>query len=117
MSMEIYADEKMDRAYVGNGRGPYTVLDRDGTTSESYTVHGAELVFGLDGAAYEDGYADGLRDGHDKGHEEGYRRGREDEREEADADEAARRRLAARCLPYRPMRLTVSALHIGETAA
>jgi hypothetical protein len=43
--MEIYADESNDRVFVGDGRGPYTVVERDGSTSESFIPRNAKAVY------------------------------------------------------------------------
>jgi hypothetical protein len=63
--MEIYADETNERVFVGDGRGPYTVVERDGSTSESFIPRGAVPVAVGDVAerSYDDGYDDGFSGG------------------------------------------------------
>lgn len=103
--MEMYADEKAERVFVGDGRGPYTVVERDGSTSESFIPRGAvKLVF--DTEPDLDAYAQGF----DEGYKEGRYRGQDEvavaiARQLADA-EAERRRLTARIgRRYRPLSL------------
>lgn len=90
--IEVYADEVNDRVYVGDGRGPYIIIEADGPVGESYTPRGGELVFGGELDAY--------------GYEEGFEEGRKHEREEMavaiDAERALRFRIALR---YHPMSL------------
>jgi hypothetical protein len=102
--MEIYADETNERVFVGDGRGPYTVVERDGSTSESFIPRGAaKLVFDTDPDL--DAYAQGF----DEGYKEGRRVGQAEVAEiaavVAEAN-AARRQLTARIgLRYRPLSL------------
>jgi hypothetical protein len=75
--MEIYADETNERVFVGDGRGPYTVVERDGSTSESFIPRGAVPVAVGDVAerSYDDGYDDGFQAGRDEGYDDGYSEG------------------------------------------
>lgn len=97
--MEIYVDEQTERVYVGYDRGPYRVLDRDGSIGESFIPRGADLVFG-DGDAYAIGFDVGYAKGRAKGQvEEALAAARI-----AEADAAERRRLTfLAALRYHPL--------------
>lgn len=98
--MEIYADEQNDIAYVGDGRGPFTMVGPDGPLGESYLPRNAGLVFGED---VDEIYARG----YDEGREQGLREMEEIVIKRAVEADAERRRLTFLvALRYRPMRLT-----------
>jgi hypothetical protein len=107
--MEIYADETNERVFVGDGRGPYTVVERDGSTSESFIPRGAVPVAVGDVAerSHDDGYDSGFQagrdEGYDDGHDDGYSEGLADGRRQAMELHRCLTFLAAK--RYRPLSL------------
>jgi|SRR6478752_3632253 len=68
--MEIYADERTERVYVRHDRGPYRVLEPDGSIGESYLPRGGYVSVDTDAAysgAYNGGYDEGRRVGQREG--------------------------------------------------
>jgi hypothetical protein len=106
--MEIYADESNERVFVGDGRGPYTVVERDGSTSESFIPRNAKAVYSDAGDIYEAasaGFDDGFTEGRKRGQEEGALAAAQLSREL----DAERRHLAARvALRYHPLAVKAS---------
>lgn len=103
--MEIYTDRKNELAYVGDGRGPFTIIGRDGVQGESYIPRGAVPILSEQDMASE--LEEAANIGYDEGQAAGYAKGvadgRQEGREETFGELAyLRARLAKR---YHPLRL------------